>query len=91
MGLQALDGNNHTSLEALPHSTEPNALPGWQVRLADFGSAFSTAATDTTALARDVQTLPYRAPEVHAAVPWYCWVWLHMLRGKVRMVIPFLV
>ncbi|KAK9826879.1 hypothetical protein WJX81_003020 [Elliptochloris bilobata] len=35
-----------------------------QVRLADFGSAFSVTATDTASLAFDVQTLPYRAPEV---------------------------
>ena len=37
---------------------------GGQVRLVDFGSAFSASATDTAALAYEVQTLPYRAPEV---------------------------
>jgi serine/threonine protein kinase len=37
---------------------------GHQVRLVDFGSAFSATATDTAALAFEVQTLPYRAPEV---------------------------
>lgn len=67
--MQALDGCNHASLAALPHITDTNVFPGWQVRLADFGSAFSTAATDITALALDVQTLPYRAPEVRAAAP----------------------
>ena len=46
----------------------PTDWPAWQVRLADFGSAFSVTATDTASLALDVQTLPYRAPEVHAAL-----------------------
>ena len=34
------------------------------LRLVDFGGCFSLTETDTQAVACEVQTLPYRAPEV---------------------------
>ena len=35
-----------------------------EVVITDFGSAFSMSETDTAKLAMEMQTLPYRAPEV---------------------------
>jgi serine/threonine protein kinase len=37
-----------------------------EVVIADLGSAFSATGTDTSRLAFEMQTLPYRAPEVRA-------------------------
>lgn len=41
---------------------EDTACP--EVVVTDFGSAFSVSETDTAKVAFEVQTLPYRAPEV---------------------------
>jgi hypothetical protein len=38
------------------------------LRLTDFGAAFSLTETDTAAVGCEVQTLPYRAPEVWRGV-----------------------
>ena len=46
-----------------PHGTNAGACP--EVVISDFGSAFSETETDTSRLVFEMQTLPYRAPEVH--------------------------
>ncbi|KAK9918761.1 hypothetical protein WJX75_006665 [Coccomyxa subellipsoidea] len=45
-----------------PHGTNAGACP--EVVISDFGSAFSETETDTSRLVFEMQTLPYRAPEV---------------------------
>ncbi len=45
-----------------PHGVNPGACP--EVVISDFGSAFSETETDTMRLVYEMQTLPYRAPEV---------------------------
>ena len=42
-----------------------------EVVITDFGSAFSTSETDTSRVACEMQTLPYRAPEVCYLPPAY--------------------
>ena len=42
-----------------------------EVVITDFGSAFSTSETDTSRVACEMQTLPYRAPEVRHLPPVY--------------------
>ena len=48
----------------LPLPLHPPGTPGVGLKLADMGCAFGLTETDTSAVFCDVQTLPYRAPEV---------------------------
>ena len=49
-------------LRAPPAAQTPGSCP--EVALCDLGSAFSETETDTAKLSFEMQTLPYRAPEV---------------------------
>lgn len=49
-----------------PQDTSTGACP--EVVITDFGSAFSQTETDTSRLVFEMQTLPYRAPEVRRLV-----------------------
>jgi hypothetical protein len=44
------------------------ASTGVALKLVDFGGCFSVTETDTERVGYDVQTLPYRAPEVSSAL-----------------------
>ena len=55
-----------------PAGQAPGSCP--EVVLCDLGSAFSETETDTAKLSFEMQTLPYRAPEVRLAHP-SRWVW----------------
>ena len=48
---------------------EPAGSPSVAVALVDLGGAFSTTETDMNTLLAEVQTLPYRAPEVALGLP----------------------
>ena len=48
----------------LREAVEEGSIECPQVVITDFGSAFSTSETDTARVALEMQTLPYRAPEV---------------------------
>ena len=55
-------------LRMRPEQPEPDQASGScpEIALCDLGSAFSCTETDTAKLAFEMQTLPYRAPEVRA-------------------------
>jgi len=51
---------------------EPAGSPSIAISLVDLGGAFSTTETDMKTLLAEVQTLPYRAPEVALGLPCGC-------------------
>jgi len=51
---------------------EPAGSPSLAISVVDFGGAFSTTETDMNTLLAELQTLPYRAPEVALGLPCGC-------------------
>ena len=61
-GLVNADLKPENALLRAPAGQAPGSCP--EVALCDFGSAFSETETDTAKLSFEMQTLPYRSPEV---------------------------